>query len=62
MNDSSVKSLIRHALSAIGGYLVARGLVSTDQLPEIVGAIITIGSAAWGVWSKKKPAGTPVDK
>ena len=55
MNDS-IKSLIRHILSAAGGYLVAKGLVSADQLPEIVGAIITLVAAAWGVLSKKKSA------
>ena len=58
--SESIKSVVRHALSAVGGYLVAKGLVSADQLPEIVGAIITIGSAAWGVMSKKK-ASEPSD-
>lgn len=53
MNES-IKSVIRHILSAFGGYLVAKGLVSTDQLPEIVGAVITLVSVAWGVLSKKK--------
>ena len=57
MNDS-IKSLIRHILSAAGGFLVAKGVVSADQLPEVVGAVITIVAAAWGVWSKKK-ATTP---
>lgn len=55
MNES-IKSLIRHILSAAGGYLVAKGLVSADQLPEIVGAVITLGAAAWGIYSKRKPA------
>lgn len=55
MNES-IKSLIRHILSAAGGYLVAKGLVSSDQLPEIVGAVATLGAAAWGIYSKRKPA------
>jgi uncharacterized protein YaaW (UPF0174 family) len=53
MNDY-VKSLIRHGLSAGGGYLVAKGLVSADQLPEVVGAVITLASLVWSIWSKKK--------
>jgi len=57
MNDS-IKSLIRHVLSAAGGYLVAKGLVSADQLPEIVGAVITLVAAAWGYFSKTKA--TPI--
>jgi hypothetical protein len=40
MNDS-IKSLVRHILSA-------------DQLPEVVGAVITLVAAAWGILSKKK--------
>lgn len=59
MNES-IKSLIRHLLSAAGGYLVAKGLISSDQLPEIVGAVATLGAAAWGIYSKRKPA-APTD-
>jgi hypothetical protein len=60
MNDS-IKSLIRHVLSAAGGFLVAKGVVSADQLPEVVGAIITLVAAAWGYFSKAKatPPTTP---
>jgi hypothetical protein len=58
MNDS-IKSLIRHILSAAGGFLVAKGLVSADQLPEIVGAVITLVAAAWGYFSKTKSTPPP---
>lgn len=58
MNES-IKSLIRHVLSAGGGYLVAKGLVSADQLPEVVGAIITIAAAVWGYVSKKNSVEAP---
>lgn len=59
MNES-IKSLIRHLLSAAGGYLVAKGLVSADQLPEIVGALATLVAAGWGIASKRKAA-APTD-
>jgi len=58
MNES-IKSLIRHILSAAGGYLVAKGLVSADQLPEVIGAVITIVAAVWGYLSKKKAVEAP---
>jgi len=58
MNES-IKSLIRHILSAAGGYLVAKGVVSADQLPEVVGAVITLAAAGWGFWSKKKAVEAP---
>jgi hypothetical protein len=34
--------------------LVAKGIVSADQLPEVVGAVITLVAAAWGYFSKAK--------
>ncbi len=58
MNES-IKSLIRHVLSAAGGYLVAKGIVSADQLPEVVGAVITLAAAGWGFFSKKKAVEAP---
>ncbi len=58
MNES-IKSLIRHVLSAAGGFLVAKGVVSADQLPEVVGAVITLAAAGWGFWSKKKAVEAP---
>ena len=58
MNDS-IKSLVRHILSAAGGFLVAKGLVSADQLPEVVGAVITLAAAAWGIMAKKKSTTPP---
>lgn len=58
MNES-IKSLIRHVLSAAGGFLVAKGVVSADQLPEVIGAVITLAAAGWGFWSKKKAVEAP---
>ena len=55
MNDS-IKSVIRHGLSFGGGFLVAKGVISTDQANELIGAFITLLGVGWSVWKNKKPA------
>jgi hypothetical protein len=54
--NPNVASLIRHGLSAAGGFLVAKGLVSADQVNELAGALITVLGI---VWSIKKNKNTP---
>lgn len=49
MNWEQVSSILRHILTFGGGFIVAKGWISADALPGIVGAIITIGGAIWGV-------------
>jgi predicted butyrate kinase (DUF1464 family) len=48
-------SLLRHSLSAAGGAMVATGMATgTDsQLLEVLGAVATIISFIWSLWSKK---------
>lgn len=55
MNDS-IKSVIRHGLSFGGGFLVAKGLLSADQVNELAGALITVMGI---VWSIRKNKNTP---
>jgi hypothetical protein len=54
--NPNVASLIRHGLSAAGGFLVAKGMVSADQVNELAGALITVLGI---VWSIKKNKNTP---
>jgi len=54
--NPNVSSLIRHGLSAAGGFLVAKGLISADQVNELAGALITVLGI---VWSIKKNKNTP---
>lgn len=53
-----VLSFIRHVLTAIGGVLIARGTVSADLFESILGAIMAIFSALWGVMQKIQSANT----
>ena len=52
MKDQTL-GLIRHALTFIGGIIVAKGLVGDVLFQEILGGVMTLVGAAWSVASKK---------
>jgi hypothetical protein len=54
--NANIASLIRHGLSALGGFLVAKGLASADQVAEIAGATVTLLGAVWSIWKNKQSA------
>lgn len=47
--NPNIASLIRHILTAAGGFLVAKGIASAEQVSEIVGALITIAGIGWSI-------------
>ena len=51
---SAVIALLRHLLTFIGGTLVAKGLLDTETLQEIIGALITLLSVGWMAIDKVK--------
>lgn len=46
--------LARHILTALGGYLVARGTLDAATVEAGVGAAVTLGGVAWSILDKKK--------
>jgi len=56
--NPNISSLLRHGLSALGGFLVAKGLASADQVAEIAGATVTLIGAVWSIWKNKQSAAT----
>ena len=48
-----VLGVVRHILTAGGGYLTAKGYVDADGIEQLVGAIITIAGTVWSILSKK---------
>ena len=60
--NPNIASLVRHILTAAGGFLVAKGLASADQLAELVGAVVSIAGVGWSVYNNKKAAKTDVVK
>ena len=55
-------SLLRRVLTAAGGFLVAKGLVSTDQAGELIGAAVTASGVAWSIYNNKKNADAAAQK
>jgi hypothetical protein len=56
MNQDQVMGLVRHALTAIGGIVIAKGLASDGNVQEIIGALMTLAGVIWSIKSKKTPA------
>jgi len=56
MNQDQVLGLVRHLLTALGGYAVAKGFVDTDTMMQIVGAAATIIGAGWSIYTKRTAA------
>ena len=52
--NPNLSSLIRHGLTAAGGFLVAKGLASADQVGELAGAIVTIAVLVLSMLKNKK--------
>ena len=52
--QSAIIALLRHLLTFIGGTLVAKGVIDTATLTEIIGAIITLLSVCWMAVEKVK--------
>jgi len=53
-----ILSLIRHALTFLGGYLVAKGIVDEATMIEITGAVITLIGVVMSFIEKRSRAST----
>jgi len=51
-----VLGLVRHALTFIGGIIVAKGVIEAGLTEEIIGGVMTLVGALWSVFSKKTAA------
>lgn len=54
MNAEYIGGIVRAVVSAIGGYLVGKGVIDSETAVAITGAAVTIATAIWSVWSKAK--------
>ena len=53
MNNDQLTGIIRAILAAGGALLVQRGYVDNQTVTTIIGALITIGAAAWSVHNNR---------
>ena len=48
-----VLGLIRHALTFVGGIIIAKGYIDEALTAELIGGVMTLVGAIWSVASKK---------
>jgi hypothetical protein len=48
-----VMGVVRHALTFLGGVVVAKGFADDAVVTEIIGAVVTLVGAVWSVVAKK---------
>ena len=48
------KSLIRHALTVLGGAIVTKGYIDASGMEEIIGSVMAIVGVVWSVYKNKK--------
>ncbi len=47
-------ALVRHAIAALGAWLVAHGYASADQSQQLVGGLGVAAAIAWSLWQKRQ--------
>jgi uncharacterized membrane protein len=57
MEKEQIFGLIRHALTIVGGALVAKGYLAEDGLDEVYGSIMALIGVIWSYSAKTKPKG-----
>ncbi len=53
MNGEQIAGVVRAIVAAVGGYFVGKGMIDGETVATIGGALATLATAAWSVWSKK---------
>jgi hypothetical protein len=53
LSKEQVLGIVRHALTFIGGIVIARGLVDETLVTEVIGSVLTLTGAIWSIIDKK---------
>ncbi len=61
MTSDTIWQIARYALLALGGFLTNKGLITSDQLTTIIGALGTLFTAGWGIYVKYGTRATTAD-
>lgn len=54
MNPQQIAGIVRALVAALGGYFVGKGMLDGATMETIAGAVATLATAIWSVWSKKE--------
>jgi hypothetical protein len=53
MTGEQIAGVVRAIVAAAGGYFVGKGLVDAETVTTIGGAVATLATAAWSIYSKR---------
>lgn len=53
MKQTQLLGILRHALSAIGGFAIYKGYVDAQEAEQLTGLIVTLFAVTWSVWEKQ---------
>jgi hypothetical protein len=53
MTYTIAKLLLRHALTALGTYLVSTGYADAGQVEVISGGVMAVAGIAWSIYEKR---------
>lgn len=56
MTGEQFGGVLRAVISAVGGYFVGKGMIDSETVVSVGGAMATIGTAIWSIIAKKKAA------
>ena len=54
MDKKQLLGIVRHGLTFLGGMLLMKGLISSEEWNEISGAVITAVGGIWSIIDKVK--------
>jgi len=60
MTADQITGILRAILTAIGGYVVGRGIVDQATANEIIGALLTLVGAGWSIYSNRPKTIVPI--
>jgi len=52
MKQEQIMGIVRHSLSALGGWLVYKGYVDAAEVEALSGVILTLIATIWSIASK----------
>jgi len=53
MNAEYYSALVRHILTAVGGFLVARGLTDNATVEAVIGGAVALVGLGWSLFHKQ---------
>ena len=52
--QAAIMGVIRHILTAGGGYFIGHGLLTGDQTTDAIGALMTLVGVVWSIANKRQ--------